>query len=65
MLIAEVTGSGKTYVLIGVILSLSLLKTSYDLHFYIIDPKRIDFKKFKDFLHVQKIVTEREFVVHE
>ena len=60
MLIAGATGSGKTYFLIGVILSLCLLKTPYDLHFYIIDPKRIDFKKFKDFPHVQKIVTEVE-----
>lgn len=58
ILVAGSTGSGKSVWLIQFIMTLCLFHTPETLRFYIVDPKRIDFKKFQDYPHVQKIVTE-------
>ncbi len=64
LLIAGTTGSGKSVFLVGLLLVLAMVKSPTDLHFYMIDPKRVELKKFKNYKHNQALVYEGEEGVH-
>ncbi|MDR4945201.1 FtsK/SpoIIIE domain-containing protein [Neobacillus cucumis] len=58
LLIAGSTGSGKSVFLVQLLLSLLLIKKPSELQLYLIDPKRVELKKFKEFPHVKELVFE-------
>ena len=58
LLIAGSTGSGKSVFLVQLLLSLILMKNPSELQLYLIDPKRVELKKFKEFPHVKELVYE-------
>ncbi|MED4227937.1 FtsK/SpoIIIE domain-containing protein [Neobacillus cucumis] len=58
LLIAGSTGSGKSVFLVQLLLSLLLIKKPSELQLYLIDPKRVELKKFKEFTHVKELVFE-------
>ena len=52
MLVAGTTGSGKSVFLNGVITSLLMKNTPYDLQLYLIDPKMVEFSRFAPLKYV-------------
>jgi S-DNA-T family DNA segregation ATPase FtsK/SpoIIIE len=58
LLIAGSTGSGKSVFLIQLLLTLMIMKNPSELQLYLIDPKRVELKKFKEFPHVKELVYE-------
>lgn len=60
LLVAGSTGSGKSVFLVQLLLSLLILKNPSDLQLYLIDPKRVELKKFKEFPHVKEMVYEAD-----
>lgn len=59
MLVAGTTGSGKSVFINGIITSLLMKNTPYDLKMILIDPKMVEFRRYENLKYV-KYVTEKE-----
>ena len=60
MLIAGETGSGKSVFEAGIISSLSYYKRPDELHFYLVDTKRVDLPLFSTLPHVKEVIETLE-----
>lgn len=58
LLIAGTTGSGKSAWINQLILTLLLSKSPNELVLYMIDVKRVEFPKYKNFPHVKEVITD-------
>lgn len=63
LLIAGSTGSGKSVFLVQLLLSLIIVRKPSELQLYMIDPKRVELKKFKEFPHVKELVYDADEAV--
>ena len=58
LLIAGATGSGKSVVVNGIILSLLMTRSPFHCKFVLIDPKRVELKQFEAFPHTVRYASE-------
>ena len=60
LLIAGCTGSGKSVLVNGIIISLLMTKSPYDAQFIFIDPKMVELNQYKNLPHTVKYASEKD-----
>ena len=62
MLVAGTTGSGKSVFLNGIITSLLMKNTPYDMKMILIDPKMVEFRRFSSLRYVKYVTDSNEAI---